>query len=300
MECVICAIAKQENAYLYEWAEYHIGIGFSHIYLYDNNDMDGENPISVFMGTPIQDKITIIDVRGKKYWQLIAYQHCTDTYRYDWCAYIDIDEFITFTDNITISDFLRRFSGTIHAIHLNWLCYGDCGFVHKQKRVLSMYRNFIEPLDFCFTYDDIEEYAHIKSIVRGGVYCDWRSTETTFRVTPHTPYLDGYVANARGEVILNQPFARRNYWVAYIRHYTTKSLEDYYTKIQRQAADYDGIVYSIAKYFRVNQLTIGKLMFIKSRGNVPWKRIIYEWLKYRIINYHLPLRFLIKSMPKQK
>lgn len=91
-----------------------------------------------------------------------------------------------------------------------------------------------------------------------------------------------------------------DYTVAYIRHYTTKSLEDYYTKIQRQAADYDGVVYSIAKYFRVNRLTIRKLIFIKSKGVIPWKSIIYEWLKYRIINYRLPLGFLIKSMPKQR
>lgn len=86
----------------------------------------------------------------------------------------------------------------------------------------------------------------------------------------------------------------------FIRHYTTKSLEDYYTKVQRQAADYEGIVYSVAKYFRVNRITIGKLLFIQRKGRIPWKSIVYEWLKYRIINWRLPLRFLIKSMPKQR
>lgn len=300
MKCVICSIAKQENAYLYEWAEYHIELGFSHIYLYDNNDVNGENPAMVFEGTQIEKYITIIDVRGKKYWQLSAYQHCADSFKYDWCAFIDIDEFITFADDeiCTISDYLSRFPDIINTVHLNWLCYGDCGHIHKQKQILSQYRKPIKPIDFCFTYDDVEENAHIKSIIRGGVCCEWRNNENDFRVTPHTPYMRGIVAN-RG-VIRNRPFVRMDYTVAYIRHYTTKSLEDYYTKIQRQAADYDGVVYSIAKYFRINRLTIRKLIFIKSKGVIPWKSIIYEWLKYRIINYRLPLGFLIKSMPKQR
>jgi cellulose synthase/poly-beta-1,6-N-acetylglucosamine synthase-like glycosyltransferase len=35
---VIVAIAKQEQRYIEEWVKYHLGLGFSHIYLYDNED----------------------------------------------------------------------------------------------------------------------------------------------------------------------------------------------------------------------------------------------------------------------
>lgn len=82
----------------------------------------------------------------------------------------------------------------------------------------------------------------------------------------------------------------------YIRHYITKSLEDYYVKIQRQAADWDGVVYRIGTYFRINHISLRKLLYISKKGKIPWKEIGYQWLKYRIINYHLPLRFLIKSL----
>lgn len=201
MNCVICAIAKLENDYLYEWAAYHIGLGFSHIYLYDNNDADGERPQDVFSATPLQNRVTVIDVRGKKYQQLCAYQHCADTYLYDWCAYIDIDEFITFAADsglCSITDYLCRFSPSVHAVHLNWLCYGDCGHIRKQKPILSHYRHPIKPLDFCFTYDDMAENAHIKSIVRGGIPCDWLHNPTKGQITPHTPFVCGNVANARG------------------------------------------------------------------------------------------------------
>ena len=32
----ICLICKDENPYINEWLEYHIGIGINHFYIYDN------------------------------------------------------------------------------------------------------------------------------------------------------------------------------------------------------------------------------------------------------------------------
>ena len=36
---VIVCIAKREHDYIEEFVKYHIGIGFKHIYLYDNEDV---------------------------------------------------------------------------------------------------------------------------------------------------------------------------------------------------------------------------------------------------------------------
>ena len=38
MKAVICAIAKFEYNYIYEWVEYHLNLGFDKIVIYDNND----------------------------------------------------------------------------------------------------------------------------------------------------------------------------------------------------------------------------------------------------------------------
>ena len=40
MTYAICAIAKNENNYINDWVNWHINIGFDHIYLYDNNDIN--------------------------------------------------------------------------------------------------------------------------------------------------------------------------------------------------------------------------------------------------------------------
>ena len=104
--CVICAIAKNENAYLYEWAEYHLSLGFSHIYVYDNNDVDGERVDDVFANTEIASKISVFDVRGKRFVQKNVYNEFYAKGQFDWCAFIDIDEFITLANHNTIQDYL--------------------------------------------------------------------------------------------------------------------------------------------------------------------------------------------------
>ena len=42
LNIALCAIAKNENLYIREWVEHYKNIGVSKIFLYDNNDIDGE------------------------------------------------------------------------------------------------------------------------------------------------------------------------------------------------------------------------------------------------------------------
>ena len=34
----LCAIARHEEDYLAEWIDYHLALGFDHIFIYDNDD----------------------------------------------------------------------------------------------------------------------------------------------------------------------------------------------------------------------------------------------------------------------
>ena len=38
IKAVIVSLAKLESNYIEEWVRYHLGLGFEHIYLYDNED----------------------------------------------------------------------------------------------------------------------------------------------------------------------------------------------------------------------------------------------------------------------
>ena len=48
----ICSIGKQENLYIEEFVEYYKNLGFKKIFLYDNNELGGEN-FSEVLGTYI-------------------------------------------------------------------------------------------------------------------------------------------------------------------------------------------------------------------------------------------------------
>ena len=101
MNNVICAIARNENIYINEWVKHHLKIGFNHIYLYDNNNKT-DPFVGDFIDKDLLDKVTIIDYRERRDYklQLIAYQNCYDTYDFDWCFYIDIDEFLVGVDDV--------------------------------------------------------------------------------------------------------------------------------------------------------------------------------------------------------
>lgn len=294
--CVICAIAKNENAYLYEWAAYHLSLGFSHIYVYDNNDVDGERVDDVFANTEIASKISVFDVRGKRFVQKKVYNEFYAKACFDWCAFIDIDEFITLKKHKSILEYLSSKSSW-DSVHLNWKCYGDGGKIKYERD--SVMSRFIKPWDkdVFYTYIDKPENSHIKSILQKGLSIDWTYDGDGWESNPHTPYGEFSVCDSSGTATANSPFSHICYEEAYIRHYTTKTIEEYANKVSRQCADCDAQFYSFTKFFRVNRLTLRKLIWLKR--HYPQVRIwdcVKERFKYVIVNNNLPFRFLFRSL----
>ncbi len=264
MNCIVCGIAKNENQYIYEWAKCHLQIGFSHIHIYDNNDMDGERITDVFEGTEIENCITIHDVRGKTCMQLEVYQQCYELEDFDWCAFIDIDEFITFTNQqMTISEFLKdklRFE----AVHLNWLCYGDDGQLRSDGRgVLERIKHPIQPLDFKAQYITIPENDHIKSIIKKGLKIDWRKDNVIIHdAQPHTPYGLMAICDEKGNIVENIPWHPMSFGQAYVAHYITKTIDEYSVKVNRRSADSNSYYHNYSRFFTYNRLSFSKLRII--------------------------------------
>lgn len=254
MQTAICCIAKCENRYLEEWVDYHLSLGFSHIFIYDNNNPDGEQIIPSVSGN---EKVTIIDCRGKKAYQNIAYTEFYKTFgeQYDWIAYIDVDEFITFSEEsclTDINDFLSRFSQDVGIVHLNWMCYGDNDIVDIDED-FSVLPRFTRPLDFDKKIQyDFPENNHVKSIIRGGM--DIRDK----RITVHSPKdLTCKAVDAKGEECPNDYFAPYDFSVAFIRHYVTKTVYEWLLKISKGnvTANAASALYPIERFFLYNERT---------------------------------------------
>ena len=52
MKSAICAIARNECEYLEEWITYHLDLGFTHIFLYDNNDAGDDSVRMLLQSMP--------------------------------------------------------------------------------------------------------------------------------------------------------------------------------------------------------------------------------------------------------
>lgn len=303
MKYIICAIAKLENQYLLEWANYHLAIGFSCIHIYDNNEIDGERVADVFQDAEFDAKVIVHDVRGQKYMQKKVYQDCYDNEEFDWCAFIDIDEFITFAPMSglkSIDDFLKD-KEAWDAVHLNWMCYGDgCAVCNDGRPVLERFDAAKKPVGFYYSYINCPENSHVKSIIKKGLKIDWIADGIAYESNPHTPFGLNKVCNALCEPVQNTPFSDIVHDVAFVRHYTTKTIEEYAVKVSRQCADCNAVFYSFPKFFRINKPTYSKFRWLKKHypETKLWDCLKEHW-KYLIIDYKIPLRFLFRSLSKK-
>jgi hypothetical protein len=262
MKTAICSIAKNENNYLLEWVTYHINLGFSHIYIYDNNDEDGEQ-IEDVLEEHLGNNVFIIDCRGKKRHQATAYTEFYQLFgdQYHWVAYIDIDEFITFTNKsklLYIEDYLKTIKG-FDIIHLNWMSYGDNEIVEYDSN--NVLERFTKPLPFdkCIQYN-FPENNHVKSIIKGRLNLDG------VQITPHSPSGNFSICDEMGiKRSENSYFKPFSYEVAYIRHFTTKTIYEWLKKIARGRATVNSKsdLYSIDRFFKYNEKTIEKQNVIK-------------------------------------
>ena len=118
LECkfysAVILLIKDENRYLKEWLDWHLSLGFEHVYIYDNGEKDHVQEIVDLYAAETQQKITVIDWTGHHtHIQQDAYNHFLSNHKKDvrWGLFIDSDEFLRFTDGETtdVNTFLRSY-----------------------------------------------------------------------------------------------------------------------------------------------------------------------------------------------
>ena len=99
MNVGIIAIAKNENLYLKEWIDWHLGLGFDKIMIGLNDDE--------FKPLITNPKVVYEDYHGVESVQTIAYRRIYKKYQkdFDWLLFCDIDEFVMC--DTPIKDFLK-------------------------------------------------------------------------------------------------------------------------------------------------------------------------------------------------
>ena len=272
---LICCIGKEENRYIREYVEHYKKIGATNVCIFDNNDPDGEHYEDV-IGDYIDSGFVIIkDYRGRKRCQWSAYEECYNTYKdnYDWIAFFDCDEFLEFKKkSMTIQEFLDnpKFED-YDMVHVNWMCYGDNDqLYYEDKPVQERFPKPVTPYNFRVKYP-FAENCHVKSIIRG--YID--DIEIKWTRNSHSPTTELACCDSRGRAIENSfsPFCDYDFSVAYLKHYTTKSVEEYCEKIKRGFPDttpnnYEEQHDMAERFFRYTKKTDEKMDLIKQKTGI--------------------------------
>ena len=83
-------------------------MGIDKIFIYDNNDVNGEKFETVIDDFIKNNFVEIIDVRGLSSIQIPIYNYCYRKYNnlYDWIGFLDFDEFLFIENNKTMKNYI--------------------------------------------------------------------------------------------------------------------------------------------------------------------------------------------------
>jgi hypothetical protein len=173
--------------------------------------------------------VEIINYRGKYKPQLKAYNHCyiNNNKYFNWIAFYDSDEYLYIDSYTDINKFLslskfRKCS----SILVNWKYYGDNDNLYYEEKPLQ--ERFTKPFYFKHTkkLNKINKYLYSagKTIARSGLNLTWGHF-------PH--YLKNKPVCRPDGSILKRYLSPPQYSSAYIKHYATKSTEEFIERIIR-------------------------------------------------------------------
>ena len=271
----LCAIGKKENLYIKEFINHYEKLGFDHIFLYDNNDENDERFEDIIQDEINKGFVSIINYRsyrGKNNNpQLTSYYDCYEKQNktYNWIAFFDIDEFLEIKpNNITIQDFLdnERYNQCQH-IKINWIVYSDNDLLHYENKPIQ--ERFTSKSDFYL------ENRHVKSIVRGNLSVNyWKVAETI-----HSTSLDLPACTSSGKLIKSRLFKiTPDYGNAFLKHYTTKTIEEYLEKLKKGYATHNFEKTNshyhkrFQYFFKVNRKTKEKVDIFNKKLNVSFEQ----------------------------
>ena len=164
----ICAIFRDEAAWLREWIEFHREVGVEHFLLYDNGSSDNYSEVLCSYGPDLVTVVNWPDRRSEvarvgwtRASQMPAYADAIRAMRgkCEWLGLVDVDEFLVPIRDPDLPSFLKGFE-PYGGVVLNWLCFGTSGVWDLDEGEL-----LLERLCERGPWDEAENHK-VKSIVR--------------------------------------------------------------------------------------------------------------------------------------
>jgi hypothetical protein len=219
----VCAIYRDEAAYLREWLEFHRLVGVERFYLYDNRSADEHlEVLAPYVATGVAE-LTDWPIFPA---QIQAYEDCLKRHRDDarWIAFIDLDEFLFSPTGRALPDVFREYERW-PGVGVNWAAYGPSG--HRTKPtglVTETYLHRTTNPNVNHLIKTVVDPRRVRCFSTPGFFMYWKGPAVDENHRPITgpPYgLTDAVS-----------FSKLR-----INHYATKSEAEYRRKLARGHAD---------------------------------------------------------------
>lgn len=270
LKVALCAIAKNENLYIREWVEWYNNLGISKIFLYDNNDIDGERFEDVINDYIESGFVEIIDKRGitktvstdkdGQTLQGLSFQECfyNNFLDFDYMCFFDIDEYLEIYNKYdNLNSFLHDFD-EFDGIRVQWKMYGDNDNLYYENK--SLYKRFKKESNS--SYD-----KHVKQILK----CKKFDEELLF--CAHGVFNKKYnFVNVNKNPVKNvyMDLTAYNDLSVYLNHFYSKSTDEFFKRKYNKPSAVTGINnkrnfnidFLKTQYFEHNKRTEEKERFI--------------------------------------
>ena len=240
MKSCIFTVIKNEHIYLDEWIKYHLNIGIDYIIIAEDCDSKTHKDIAEKYNNVILYNIFEFfdndDIKNKilfwkklkcsiqetyLYWGLL---YIKNNYNFDWCFVIDIDEFITVDNKYKNVNEVLSLYENYDSVILQWQNYGANGLVYmpnyKDNGIIETY---LVPTKFT-NIDKIGWFRNVKTVHHMTNY-----TKDSYN-SGHIP--DKQTNWCRTDFSKSKDPEKLIYDNIYIRHYITKSWEEYVIKLK--------------------------------------------------------------------
>ena len=264
------SMGKLENKYVNELIEYYKNIGVDKFYLADNNDKNSEKLADILKKDITDGLIDIIDITGIKKDQTQLFGEVYEKHKSEcrWMSFYDFDEYLKFTNN---SNKIQTYFSESNfkkcdVILINWVIYNDNNIVKCDNRSLN--KRFTKPL-----YNS-ETNKFVKSIIKGNLNLNpWSYDQTSHRPKHQLRTCD---SNGKRVKTFNDVIIPPILDNVYIKHFATKTIEEYIEKIIRGHPSQTLVLNKwIDNFFKLNTVTDEKIKLIENKLNITLYNYYY-------------------------
>ena len=269
LKVCLCTVGNKENKYIKDFVQFYENIGVDKIFLYDNNDKDGETFDEVISDYIKKEFVEVSDWRGKKMELINMMDDCyqRNYQKYDWLIFYNIDEYIHLKDYKNIKNFLieQKFNSCLK-IYLNWFFHTDSNLYHYDNR--SVQERF--PQTEAKPENKNGKHNFIKSMIRGNI--PNLKIDCVHRLVKGIGGCNAYGKEVELSSFRMEEQDFENY---YIDHYFCKSVDEFIEKLNRNQGilghSNKQLFETFENYFVYNNMSIEKIEYFENKTGLNLK-----------------------------